>query len=166
MHAAAMKPQVISYKEFSPDFVEKEYLALKGELEKENDELIRLKKPLHKIPEFASRAQLSDEVIAKATEKLKEELRKQGKPEAIWDKILPGQIERYIADNTQLDQRLTLLGQFYVMDDKKTIEQVIAEEAKKLGGEIEIVSYVRFEVGEGLEKKTEDFAAEVAAQMA
>ena len=95
-----------------------------------------------------------------------EELRKQGKPEAIWDKILPGQIERYIADNTQLDQRLTLLGQFYVMDDKKTIEQVIAEEAKKLGGEIEIVSYVRFEVGEGLEKKTEDFAAEVAAQMA
>ena len=105
-------------------------------------------------------------MIAKATEKLKEELRKQGKPEAIWDKILPGQIERYIADNTQLDQRLTLLGQFYVMDDKKTIEQVIAEEAKKLGGEIEIVSYVRFEVGEGLEKKTEDFAAEVAAQMA
>ena len=166
MHAAAMKPQVISYKEFSPDFVEKEYLALKGELEKENEELVRLKKPLHKIPEFASRAQLSDEVIAKATEKLKEELRKQGKPEAIWDKILPGQIERYIADNTQLDQRLTLLGQFYVMDDKKTIEQVITEEAKKLGGEIEIVSYVRFEVGEGLEKKTEDFAAEVAAQTA
>ena len=74
MHAAAMKPQVISYKEFSPDFVEKEYLALKGELEKENEELVRLKKPLHKIPEFASRAQLSDEVIAKATEKLKEEL--------------------------------------------------------------------------------------------
>ena len=154
MHAAAMKPQVISYKEFSPDFVEKEYLALKGELEKENEALVRLKKPLHKIPEFASRAQLSDEVIAKATEKLKEELRKQGKPEAIWDKILPGQIERYIADNTQLDQRLTLLWQFYVMDDKKTIEQVIAEEAKKLGGEIEILSYVRFEVGEGLEKKT------------
>ena len=166
MHAAAMKPQVISDKEFSPDFVEKEYLALKGELEKENEELVRLKKPLHKIPEFASRAQLSDEVIAKATEKLKEELRKQGKPATIWDKILPGQIERYIADNTRLDQRLTLLGQFYVMDDKKTIEQVIAEEAKKLGGEIEIVSYVRFEVGEGLEKKTEDFAAEVAAQMA
>ena len=40
------------------------------------------------------------------------------------------------------------------------------EEAKKLGGQIEIVSYVRFEVGEGLEKKAEDFAAEVAAQMA
>ena len=53
MHAAAMKPQVISYKEFDAEFVEKEYLALKGELEKENEELVRLKKPLHKIPEYA-----------------------------------------------------------------------------------------------------------------
>ena len=78
---------------------------------------------------------------------------------------MPGQIDRFIADNTQIDQRLTLLGQFYVMDDKKTVEQVIEEEAKKLGGKIEIVKYVRFEVGEGLEKKSEDFAAEVAAQI-
>ena len=78
---------------------------------------------------------------------------------------MPGQIDRFIADNTQIDQRLTLLGQFYVMDDKKTVEQVIDEEAKKLGGKIEIVKYVRFEVGEGLEKKSEDFAAEVAAQI-
>lgn len=53
MHAAAMKPVVISYKDFDADFVEKEYLALKGELEKENEELVRLKKPLHKIPLYA-----------------------------------------------------------------------------------------------------------------
>ena len=51
------------------------------------------------------------------------------------------------------------------MDDKKTIEQVVAETAEKLGGKIEIVKYVRFEVGEGLEKKVDDFAAEVAAQI-
>lgn len=166
MHAAAMKPVVISYKDFDADFVEKEYLALKGELEKENEELVRLKKPLHKIPLYASRAQITSEVLAQAEANLKEELKAQGKPEKIWDKILPGQLERFIADNTQLDQRLTLLGQFFVMDDKKTIEQVVAEEAKKLGGTIEIVKYIRFEVGEGLEKKSEDFAAEVAAQMA
>lgn len=166
MHAAAMKPVVISYKDFDADFVEKEYLALKGELEKENEELVRLKKPIHKIPLYASRAQITSEVLAQAEANLKEELKAQGKPEKIWDKILPGQLERFIADNTQLDQRLTLLGQFFVMDDKKTIEQVVAEEAKKLGGTIEIVKYIRFEVGEGLEKKSEDFAAEVAAQMA
>ena len=52
------------------------------------------------------------------------------------------------------------------MDDKKTVEQAVADEAAKLGGKIEIVKYVRFEVGEGLEKKVDDFAAEVAAQMA
>ena len=165
MHAAAMKPQVISYKELELDFIEKEFLALKGEFEKENEEFVRLGKPLHKIPQFGSRAHLSDEILAKEIEALKDELRKQNKPEKIWDKILPGQIDRFIADNTQIDQRLTLLGQFYVMDDKKTVEQVIEEEGKKLGGKIEIVKYVRFEVGEGLEKKSEDFAAEVAAQI-
>ena len=79
--------------------------------------------------------------------------------------IIPGKIERFYADNTVLDQRLTLLGQFYVMDDKKTIEQVVEEKGKELGGKIEVVKYVRFELGEGLEKKNEDFAAEVAAQI-
>ncbi|MCI6988137.1 MAG: translation elongation factor Ts [Campylobacter sp.] len=165
MHAAAMKPSVISYNEFDKDFVEKETIALKAELEKDNEELKRLNKPLHHIPEFASRLQLTDAVIAKATEYIKAELKAENKPEKIWDKIIPGKLDRFFADNTVLDQRLTLLGQFYVMDDKKTVEQVIDEKSKELGGEIKITSYVRFEVGEGLEKKEEDFAAEVAAQI-
>ena len=165
MHAAAMKPSVISYNEFDKDFIEKEVVALKAELEKENEELVRLGKPLHKIPEFGSKSQITDEVIARVTEDLKAELKKQNKPEQIWDKIIPGQIDRFFADNTILDQRLTLLGQFFVMDDKKTIEQVIAEKSKELGGNIVITSYVRYEVGEGLEKKVDDFAAEVAAQI-
>lgn len=165
MHAAAMKPTCISYKDLDKEFVEKEFLALKGELEKENEELKRLGKTLHNIPEYASRLQLSDDVIAKATEKIKEELKAEGKPEQIWDRILPGKLDRFFADNTVLDQRLTLLGQFYVMDDKKTIEQVIEEKSKELGGKITITGYVRYEVGEGLEKKVDDFAAEVAAQI-
>ena len=166
MHAAAMKPQVISYKDFDKEFLDKETTALKAELEKENEELRRLGKHEHKIPEYGSRAQITDEIIAGVKAKLEDELKAQGKPEKIWDKIIPGQIERFYADNTQIDQRLTLLGQFFVMDDKKTIEQAVADEAAKIGGKIEIVKYIRFEVGEGLEKKQEDFAAEVAAQMA
>ncbi|BCX79739.1 translation elongation factor Ts [Campylobacter sp. 19-13652] len=165
MHAAAMKPSVISYKDLDKDFVEKEFIALKAELEKDNEELKRLGKPLHNIPQYASRLQLSDEVMAKAKADIEAELKVEGKPEKIWDKIIPGKIERFYADNTVLDQRLTLLGQFYVMDDKKTIEQVVAEKSQELGGKIEIVKYVRFELGEGLEKKNEDFAAEVAAQI-
>ena len=103
--------------------------------------------------------------MQKLQKRSKKELKAEGKPERIWDKIIPGKIERFYADNTVLDQRLTLLGQFYVMDDKKTIEQVIEEKSKELGGKIEIVKYVRFELGEGLEKKVDDFAAEVAAQI-
>ena len=165
MHAAAMKPSVISYKDLDKEFVEKEFIALRAELEKDNEELKRLGKPLHHIPEYASRCQIGDAELAKATKEIEEELKAEGKPEKIWDKIIPGKIERFYADNTVLDQRLTLLGQFYVMDDKKTIEQVIEEKSKELGGKIEIVKYVRFELGEGLEKKVDDFAAEVAAQI-
>lgn len=164
MHAAAMKPQVISYKDLDKNFVQKEFIALKAELEKENDELKRLGKPLHHIPQFASRLQLDDEVMNKAKKDIEEELKKEGKPEKIWSHIIPGKMERFVADNTILDQRLTLLGQFFVMDDKKTIEQVIEQKSKEFG-EISVTHYVRFELGEGLEKKTEDFAAEVAAQM-
>ena len=97
MHAAAMKPQVISYEEIDRDFIEKEVLALKGELEKENEELHRLGKPLHKIPEFGSRAQITDAVLAAETEKLKDELRKQKKPTKNFKTILPGQIYSIIS---------------------------------------------------------------------
>lgn len=104
-------------------------------------------------------------MLESTKKKLQDDLKAQGKPEQIWDKIIPGQIERFIADNTLIDQRLTLLGQFFVMDDKKTIAQVLDAKSKELGDELEIIKYVRFELGEGIEKKVEDFAAEVAAQM-
>ncbi|TXE84853.1 elongation factor Ts [Campylobacter peloridis] len=168
MHIAAMKPSYLSYEDLDMEFVENEYKALVAELEKENEERRRLKdpnKPEHKIPKFASRKQLTQEVIQAAEEAIKAELQAQGKPEKIWPNIIPGKLNSFIADNSQLDSRLTLMGQFYVMDDKKTIEQVIAEKEKEFGGTIKIVEFIRFEVGEGLEKKTEDFAAEVAAQI-
>ena len=165
MHASAMKPTVLSYKDLDPEFIEKENIAIIADIEKENEELRRLKKPEKRIPQFVSRLQLTDEAMAKAEEDMKAELKAQGKPEKIWDRIIPGQLERFIADNTQLDQQLALLSQFFVMDDKKTVEQVIAEKAKELGGTIELVDYVRYDLGEGLEKKVDDFAAEVEAQL-
>lgn len=168
MHIAAMKPLFLSYKELNMDFIENEYKALVAELQKENEERRRLKdpnKPEHKIPQFASRKQLNDEILKKVEEEIKAELKAQNKPEKIWNNIIPGKLNSFIADNSQLDSKLTLMGQFYVMDDKKTIEQVIAEKEKEYGGKIEIVEFIRFEVGEGLEKKSEDFAAEVAAQI-
>ena len=108
---------------------------------------------------------ITQEVLSQAKADFEAELKAQGKPEAIWNKIIPGQIERFIADNTLIDQRLTLLGQFFVMDDKKTIAQVLKAKGEELNDELEIIKYVRFELGEGIEKKTEDFAAEVASQI-
>lgn len=168
MHIAAMKPSYLSYEELDMDFIENEYKALVAELEKENEERRRLKdpnKPEHKIPKFASRKQLNETILKQVEDDIKAELKAQNKPEKIWANIIPGKINSFIADNSQLDSKLTLMGQFYVMDDKKTIEQVITQKEQEFGGKIQIVKFVRFEVGEGLEKKTEDFAAEVAAQM-
>jgi elongation factor Ts len=82
-----------------------------------------------------------------------------GKPEKIVDKIVDGQIAKYYSDNVLLEQK-------FVKDDKKTIEEVQRELVAKIGENVKIRRFVRYELGEGLEKKQEDFAAEVAAQVA
>ncbi len=162
MHAASMKPTVISYKDLSADFIESENKAIIADIEKENEELYRLKKPLKNIPEYVSRVQLTDDAIEAAKAKMKAELVAEGKPEKIIENILVGKIARWIEDNTQLDKANALLSQNYVMDDKLTVDEAL----KAVDASIEIVEYVRFELGDGIEKKEEDFAAEVAAQMA
>ena len=161
MHAASMKPTVISYKDLAADFIESENKGIIADIEKLNIELHRLGKPEKKIPLFVSRSQLTDEALTQAEEDMKAELKAQGKPEKIWDKIIPGQIARFITDNTQLDTTHALLSQPYVMDDSMTVEEAI----KACDDSIKIVEYVRYELGDGIEKKEEDFAAEVAAQM-
>ena len=165
MHAAAMKPTTLSYKNFDPEYVEKETAGRIEAIKKENEERARMKKPLLNVPEFVSRLQLTDEVIAKAEEAIKAELLAEGKPEKIIPNILPGKLSRYILDNSTLDQEQALVDQKYVLNDKLTVAEAVAEEAKGHGGTCEIVEFVRYEVGEGIEKKADDFAAEVAAQI-
>ncbi len=165
MHAAAMSPRTLSYKDFDPAYVAEETQGRIIAIEKENEELTRLGKTLKNIPQYISMSQLTDEVMAAAEALLKEELKAEGKPEKIWDRILPGKIERFISDNTTLDQEQCLLDQKFVMDDSKTVLEYIQEKAKAAGGSADIVHFVRLEVGEGIEVAEEDFAAEVAAQM-
>jgi elongation factor Ts len=165
MHAAAMAPSTLSYKDFDPVFVEEETKGRIIAIEKENEELVRLGKPLKNIPQFISMSQLTEAVLAEAEEALKAVLASEGKPEKIWDKILPGKLARFIADNTTLDQEQCLLDQKFVMDDSKTVLEYVQEKAKAAGGSADIVHFVRLQVGEGIEVAEEDFAAEVAAQM-
>ena len=162
MHAAAMKPTVISYKDLDPAFVESENKAIVADIEKLNIELHRLGKHEKNIPQYVSMSQLTPEAIKEAEDKMAEELKAEGKPEKIIPNILKGKIARWIEDNTQLDKANALLSQAYVMDDKKTVEQAI----KDTDASIELTEYIRFELGDGIVVEEEDFAAEVAAQMA
>ena len=109
-------------------------------------------------PKYLDEASIPAEVIEKEKEIAKAQLEKEGKPANIIEKIIPGKIKKFIEENT-------LLGQKFVKDDKKTVKQIIDEAAKAAGGSAKIVGFVRYELGEGIEKKQEDFAAEVAAQM-
>ena len=162
MHAAAMSPTTLSYKDFDAEYVADETKGRIVAIEKENEELVRLGKPLKNVPQYISMSQLTDAVMADVEVALKAELAAEGKPEKIWDRILPGKIARFISDNTTLDQEQCLLDQKFVMDDSKTVAEYFAE---KSGGKAEITNFVRLEVGEGIEVEEEDFAAEVAAQM-
>ena len=78
------------------------------------------------------------------------------KPDAIIEKMVEGRIGKYYEENC-------LMQQAFVKENKISVEKHVAEVAKQLGGTIKVVKYVRFEKGEGIEKKVDDFAAEVAA---
>lgn len=165
MHISAMGPEYIHYDELDPEFVSKELAALKGSLEVYNEEAKILGKPLKHVPKYGSKAQITDDILEQETQAIKEELLAEGKPEKILDKIIPGKIAKFLEDNTQIDSQYTLYSQAYVLDADKTVEEAIADKAKELNGTIEVVAYKRFKLGDGIEKKEENFAEEVASQM-
>ncbi len=103
-----------------------------------------------------------DDVPAEVIEHEKEVMRQQvineGKPAAIADKIVMGKINKYYKENCLVDQE-------FVKDNKLTVSQYTKNTAKELGGSIEIKKFVRFEKGEGIEKRQDDFAAEVASMV-
>ena len=101
---------VKSYKDFDADFVANETEARIAVIEKDNIELGRLGKTLKNVPKYISRAQLTPEILAQAEADAKAELKAEGKPEQIWDKILPGKIERFISDNTTLENQKRLIN--------------------------------------------------------
>jgi len=143
MHIAAMKPTILTPKDFDAEFIAKETEAFQNQIKVENEERERLGKHLKNVPDYVSSVQLTPDVIDKVKVKIQEELKAEGKPEKIWDKILPGKLERYMADNTLLDQEHCLLNQFYALDDKKTVESAI----KDFSDGAEVVSFKRIAVG-------------------
>ncbi|MGN1368968.1 MAG: translation elongation factor Ts [Aristaeellaceae bacterium] len=107
-------------------------------------------------PEAVRREEVNAENLEKEKEIYRVKALESGKPEKIVDKIVEGQIEKYYKE-------VCLLEQVFVKDSDKTVKGLIAEVAKAVGSPIDVVRYVRFERGEGIEKRKDDLAAEIAA---
>ncbi|MEM7483442.1 MAG: translation elongation factor Ts [Acidobacteriota bacterium] len=103
-----------------------------------------------------------DEVTADDLDKEREIFRQQaidaGKPEQVVDRIVEGKIGKYYSETC-------LLEQAFVKDPDKSVGDMIAEKIAKIGENIKVRRFVRYALGEGLEKRSDDFAAEVAAQV-
>jgi elongation factor Ts len=107
-------------------------------------------------PLAVSREDFTADQIAKQKEIFEAQLKEEKKPEQAWPKIIEGKLAKFFSE-------FTLLGQEYVIEQGLgTVDKTRQDLGKKLGGDVKIVRFVRYELGEGIEKKSEDLAAEVA----
>ena len=113
-------------------------------------------------PRFLDKSQVTEDVLEEekkvALALMDNDPKMASKPQAVKEKIVMGKLNKFYQENC-------LLQQEFVKDGSMSVEKYIASAAKALGGSVKFVDAIRFEKGEGIEKKQEDFAAEVAAQM-
>ena len=109
-------------------------------------------------PAYIKREDVPEDVIEKEKEILKAQAINEGKPAHIAEKMVNGRIEKYYNE-------ICLLEQPFIKENDKTVQQVLQEKISKIGENISIRRFARFEMGEGLEKKEEDFAEEVMKQI-
>ncbi|WP_373598086.1 translation elongation factor Ts [Paraclostridium bifermentans] len=109
-------------------------------------------------PKYVSKDDVDPEYIAHETEILTQQALNEGKPANIVEKMIKGRLEKQLKE-------VCLVEQTFVKNPDLTIKQLVADVAKKVGSEIKVARVVRFEVGEGIEKKEENFAEEVAKQL-
>ena len=109
-------------------------------------------------PQYLKAEDVPEEVIEKEKAILKAQALEEGKPAAIVDRMVEGRIKSFYDDNCLLNQK-------FVKDPSKTISQLVIEATAQIGEKIDIRRFVRYEMGEGLQKKSENLADEVAAQV-
>ena len=110
-------------------------------------------------PQYVRREEVPPEVLEREKDIERTKLREQKKPDAMIEKILTGKMEKFFEISCLLDQP-------WVKDDKKKIHELVTEAVAKIGENIAVRRFARFVVGEGIEKKKEDLAAEVAKTVA
>ncbi len=113
-------------------------------------------------PSYVDEASVPAEVVAKEKEimlvQMSQDPKNANKPEAVKQKMIEGKIKKFFKENCLVDQE-------FVKDGDLSVAQYTAKVAKNLGGDIKIVKFARFQKGEGLEKRADDFAAEVASMV-
>lgn len=107
-------------------------------------------------PQSVSQGDLDPGVVERERRFLTEQARESGKPEEIIGKMIDGRIRKFF-------EEVCLLDQTYVVDGESKVSKILEDASKELGGEVSVSGFVRFALGEGIEKKQEDFAEEVAA---
>jgi elongation factor Ts len=107
-------------------------------------------------PAFVDRSSVSAEALDRERQFLAEQARASGKPEEIIDKMVEGRLRKFY-------EEVCLLEQVFVIDGETKVADVIAQASKDLGTKVEVAGFARFKLGEGIERKEDDFAAEVAA---
>lgn len=110
-------------------------------------------------PIYITKEEVSEEVIAKEKEILRQQAINEGKPNNVVEKLVEGRIKKYY-------EEFCLLEQPFVKDSSKTINQLITEAIAAIGEKITVRRFTRYEMGEGIEKKKEDLADEVSKQVA
>lgn len=109
-------------------------------------------------PRFLRREDVTQKDLDTEREIARDAALKSGKPENIVEKMVSGKMEKYYSENCCLEQP-------YIRDDKQTVAQYLASRGKETGCTLNVSRFSRYKLGEGIEKRTEDFAAEVASYM-
>jgi len=109
-------------------------------------------------PEFVAREDVSDDAITREREVQLARVMEEGKPEHIAAKIVEGRMGKYFEENVLMEQK-------FVKDDSKTVTELITDAVARIGENIRVRRFARFVLGEGLQKKESDLAAEVAATL-
>ncbi|MGW8311663.1 MAG: translation elongation factor Ts [Desulfuromonadales bacterium] len=107
-------------------------------------------------PQYLTRDDVPEDVIEREKDIMRVKALDSGKPANIIDKIIDGQLNKFFGETC-------LIEQVYVIDTDQKVGKVVESLAKEIGGQVKLAAYVRFQLGEGIDKKEDDFAAEVAS---
>jgi elongation factor Ts len=109
-------------------------------------------------PEYVSKEDVPAGALEREREIQKQRVIEEGKPPHVADKIVEGRLNKFYEEQCLLEQK-------YIKDDTKTVREVLTDAVARIGENIKVRRFVRYVLGEGLEKKSSDFASEVAAQL-